>query len=121
MTGPAVRPWLVLLVVVGLGMLGASPGSGSGHGDLGSTSTSSVGAHASDLALVPATARNSLIGSDAERGDRTPTLLLVALAVVTSVYPARAFNSRQPDVHVDVPTGPTRPGGARAPPVTRDS
>jgi hypothetical protein len=118
-TGRASQPWLVLLVVVvGLGVLGASAGPGSGHGGLAAASTLSVGAHASDLALVPATARNSLIGADAERGDQTP-MLLVVLGVVAMVYPARACSDRQPDTHLPVPTGPVRPGGARAPPVIR--
>ena len=120
-TGPASRRWLGLFVVLGLGVLGASPGPGSGHGDFASTSASTVGAHASDLAWVPTTARTSVIGSDAERGEPSPTLLLVALGVVASLYPARAINDRPPDAQVDVPAGLARTDGARAPPVTRGS
>jgi hypothetical protein len=120
-TGRASRPWLVLLVVLGLGVLGATPSPGSGHADLGSASTSTVGMHASDLALAPATVRTALLGdADTERGDRTPTLLLVALGMVAMVYPARAFGDPQPDVHVRVPTGLVRACGARAPPDIRD-
>lgn len=121
MTGRASRPWLVLLVVLGLGVLAVGPGPGSSHGEFASASTSTVGAHASDLAWVPATARNPLIGSDAERGEQTPTLLLVALGVMASLYPARAVSDRPPDLQIHVPTGPARTDGARAPPVTRVS